>query len=192
MKRLIVFVAGAALASACGSTPESFEPSERATAYSLDGHPAADYKIEGSDGEVGEVKVWSRGTYRKDGQTVLHVGFDIDNSGEHTLTFDPSKVALESGRANSRELQTLHPARLEGTTTIAPEANETVEAYFSLPAGISPQEMDAFRVRWSLGDGVQTYAQRTPFLEVEDLYQYYGYPYGLHEAYPYWRNYYYF
>lgn len=188
MKRFLVFVTGTALASACGSSPESFEPSERATAYSLEGQRAADYQIEGSDGEVGEVKVWSRGTYRSDGHTVLHVGFDIDNSGRHTLTFDPAKVALEAGVANKKVLQTLRPSRLEGTTTIAPDSNETVEAYFTLPAGVSPQAMDAFRVRWSLGDGVETYAQRTPFLEVEDLYLYYVYPYDAHHVYPYWSD----
>src|SRR5262245_29420532 len=139
MKKLATSLLATGFIAACSSVPESFEPTERATAMSPQGDLAADYPIRGPAGDLGEVKVWSRGTYRAnvDGgeRTVLHVAFDVDNSSDETLTLDASQIVLESGIANKHEIGELRPERLLGETTIAPRDSGTIEAYFALPAG---------------------------------------------------------
>ncbi len=190
MNKLPIVLVGASIAG-CGNYPESFEPSERVTAISPEGTLAAEYPIRGTTGDLGEVKVWSRGTFRGkvNGQerTLLHVGFDIENSTDRPLMFDTSSIRLESAQANSKVFGGLVPASVVGQGAIAGNSDGTVDAYFELPHGISPQEMDSFRVRWDVSAGAQTFSQRTPFLEVPD----YSYAYPYYDPFfdPYWGGY---
>src|SRR5262245_16090938 len=105
MRALLVVVAAAA---ACGSATEKFLPGERATAQSPQGYTAAEYQIQGERGRLGEVKVWSRGAYRAevDGaqRTVLHVGFEVDNSSDEPLTLETGKISLDYATVNERML----------------------------------------------------------------------------------------
>jgi hypothetical protein len=180
MRTLLLVLAGAGI-TACGSTTENFLPSERATSRSPEGYTAAEYQIQGETGSLGEVKVWSRGAYRSevDGapRTVLHVGFDIDNSSDEPLTLDSGRISLDYASLNDKTLVNLQPDRVVGQAAVPAHASHSVQAFFVLPHGFSPQNLDAFRVQWAISNGEITYSQRTPFLEVQEP-MYAGYYYS--------------
>lgn len=150
----------------CATQPELFRPGERTNATSPEGFLAADYPIEDETGRVGEVKVWSDGAERRDGVTVIHVAFEIENYSDEPLTFEDGALQLDSATLDDGILRGLAPAVIEGARTIAPGSAANVGALFVLPDDVRPQDVDAFRVHWRVGGAAQL-AQITPFFEEE-------------------------
>lgn len=169
--------------AACGSTPESFEPSERATARSPEGYSAAEYELVSRDGALGDAKVWSHGarTMSVDGvsRTVVHVGFALENTSDEAIVLDLDRLTLDSARLDHAVVRDIRPARVDGSATIQPGQVNEINAYFPLPRDVLPQQVDAFRVKWRVGDDEVTYQQQTPFVESPDRarYAYYYTPY---------------
>lgn len=172
MKSIGIIVAASALI-ACGGgngRPQSFEPGERATATAPEGYTAAEYLLATAQGDIGDVKVWSRGAQvmRVQGieATVVQVSFEVDNSSQEPIEL--TELSLDSATFNEHVKSGIAPARIDGSTTIEPGRVSQISAYFPLPPGISPREVDAFRVRWRLyGPGI-SYTQHTPFTESTD------------------------
>lgn len=160
----------AVAACACGPSRESFEPAERATAQAPNGFTAAEYAIQGTRGDLADAKVWSRGAYRAelDGrmQTIVHVGFELENNGNAPLTLRRESLSLDSATLDRRVLQDIYPASIVGDLTIPPGNRGEVHAYFAMPEGVKPTDVDAFRVKWRVEDGQVSYSQRTPFVEI--------------------------
>lgn len=171
MSRTIVITI-AALCCACGATRERFEPAERATATTTEGYTAAEYEIQGRGGPLGDAKLWSRGAFVADvrGQerTVVHVGFEIENNSNESLELVSDELYLDSATLDESVVRDIPPLQLRGSTDVPPGATRRVDAFFRLPAGIQPQDADAFRIHWKIQDGTVSYAQRTPFLETPD------------------------
>ena len=181
MKKLSIIIAASVIVACGGSTtPESFEPGERATAQSPQGYTAAEYELATRRGDLGDVKVWSRGArvMAVNGveRTVVHVGFEVENSSDREIELQD--LSLDSAMLDRQILSAIQPARIEGATLIEPGQMKQIDAYFPLPAGVSPQEVDAFRIRWRIrGPGV-VYSQHTPFIEnVSETVAYYYTPY---------------
>jgi hypothetical protein len=180
MKKLSIMIAASLVACGGSTTPESFEPSERATARSPQGYTAAEYEMATPRGDLGDVKVWSRGARVMEvkgiSRTVVHVGFELDNSSEQAIELQD--LALDSAILDRQILTGIQPAHIDGATTIPPGRVNEINVYFPLPAGVSPQEVDAFRVRWRVSGPEVTYAQHTPFIEnPEEVLAYYHTPY---------------
>jgi hypothetical protein len=171
MKQLSIIIAASTL-FACGgaSPPQSFEPSERATSTSPQGYTAAEYELGTSQGDIGDVKVWSRGAQVMDLQgtriTAVHVGFEVENNAGQPIEL--RELALDSAMLDRQILRDIEPARIDGPMTIAPGQVSQIDAYFPMPRGIEPRDVDAFRVRWQVRDDSVTYAQHTPFTESRD------------------------
>lgn len=167
----------------CTSTRQSFEPSERATARSPGGYTAAEYELASRDGTLGDAKVWSSGarTMTVDGaqRTVVHVGFSLENSSDEPIELDLDGLTLDSARLDHAVVRDIRPARVDGYPTIQPGEVNEINAYFPLPRDVLPQQVDAFRVKWRVGDTEVTYQQQTPFVESPDRtqYAYYYTPY---------------
>jgi hypothetical protein len=168
---------------ACGARQEKFEPGERATARSPEGYTAAEYEISGRNGELGEARVWSRGARIMDvdgaRRTVVHVGFALENTSDEPIELDLDQLALDSARLDHAVVRDIHAARVDGNATIQPGQMGEINAYFPLPRDVSPQQVDAFRVKWRVGDSEITYNQQTPFVESPDerVYAYYYTPF---------------
>lgn len=175
MKSVVITVAALSLL-ACGGAREQFTPGERATAQTFEGYTAAEYAIASRQGDLGDAKVFTRGAYRAQvngrDRTVVHVGFVIENNSRYPLELAPDRLLLDSATIDQRVVQDLEPVRVEGPLVIQPGDEREVNAYFALPPGTSPTDVDAFRVRWMLAANGITYAQRTPFLERQEEYYY--------------------
>jgi hypothetical protein len=181
MQKLSIIMFAVSLV-ACGGTsrPESFEPAERATAQSPQGYTAAEYELATPRGDLGDVKVWSRGARVMEvngvSRTVVHVGFEVDNSSVWAIELE--ELAMDSAMLDRQILSGIEPARIDGSTTVQPGRVNEINAYFPLPAGVSPQEVDAFRIRWRVRSPDVVYSQHTPFLEnVSEAVAYYYTPY---------------
>lgn len=178
-------IAVAAFLAACGGAREQFTPAERATAQTYDGYPAAEYAISTRAGELGDAKVFTRGAFRAevDGRerTVVHVGFQVENNARYPVRLAPERLVIDSATINEYVLQNVQPTRIEGPAAVRPGEIREFDVYFALPEGVDPQNVDAFRVQWSLTANGMSYSQHTPFLEYEETY--------YHT--PYWDPFYY-
>lgn len=170
MKR--VLIAAAATACACGSTPQSFVPAERATGETMRGYTAAEYDLDTEQGSFGDVQVFSRGARIRsiggDPRTVVHVGFVVENNSDQPMEL--SRLQLDSSTLD--RVDNAEPFRVDGPTTIPPDQRRVVSAYFAMPRGVDPQDLEAFRVRWRLSSDGVVVSQLTPFVEREEQYYY--------------------
>ncbi|MGD8861353.1 MAG: hypothetical protein PVI30_15195 [Myxococcales bacterium] len=186
------------LLASCATPSQSFFPGERADGVREEGHRSATYVLQGREGRFGEATLWSRGSIITllDGAetTVIHVGFELNNTGAETLELRPEDVVLEVVHTDDGPLTDLHPH--SGTTiTVPSQSLGQGQAIFVLPGKIDPRDVHSFRLRWTVRAGEQRYMQRTPFLELRDRYRggygYAGY-YGIydmrHPYYWYYRN----
>lgn len=165
--RYSLLLFAACLSLGCATQPEMFRPGERVNATSPEGFLAAEYPIEDERGPIGEVKVWSDGAERRDGVTVIHVAFEIENFSDEPLLFDEGALALDSATLDRGIVRGVAPAVVEGARSIAPQSAANVGALFVMPEGVRPQEVDAFRVHWRVS-GAAELAQITPFFEEEE------------------------
>lgn len=156
------------LAGGCGH--QSFAPTEKATAVSLQGYPAAEYDLTTRNGDLGEVKVWSSGAegmqIRGKTRTVVHVAFEIENSSNEAIVLDTGELRLESVAVDDMVLENVRVTEVVGPREIPPGAAGRVDALFAMPRGIDEDEIGAFRVRWALQDEDARYTQWTPFSDL--------------------------
>jgi hypothetical protein len=174
-------------AAACGANrTEEFHPGEHATAESLEGRAAAEYTLESAGSTDGEVKIWSEGAYRRhvgtEKRTVVHVALQIENEGYAPL--EVRDLSLDSAVTDDGGVAATPPTEITGATVVQPGATRTIEAEFPMPKGVSPQEVDAFVLDWSVMGGSLDRRERTSFVQDPDEPDYYYY-YGPGYYYPY-------
>lgn len=204
---IVSSAACAALSAACAAQPEYFRPTERAEGETAEGFAEAIYDItvppEATPGTsarlsprlLGETKVWSRGAYRAHtgGQerTIIEIGFEVENHSDAAMTLDA--LRLESVQTRRGIYSELGPVETTGTQTILPRTVGQARVHFVLPPAISPRDVDAFRVGWSLRTNGELYSQFTPFAQDETRYAYvptYGYFYPYYPLdYPFYYPY---
>lgn len=161
----------ALLVAGCAGT-QRFDAAERATGLSPQGYGAAEYDIWGERGNTGQVRVWATGAYGAavDGRdmTVIEVVLELENNGPEPMTI--SELRLDSADVDGVRFRDLAPVRVEGTGVVAAGEDERVRVFFAIPERYDPEDIQDFRLRWSLEQGSRTYAQRTPFLRAPDYY----------------------
>lgn len=193
MHRVILWSA-LVVALGCASQPEYFRPTERAVGTAPTGEPESVYDVVVAGTRYGEVKVWSAGAYRGavEGRerTLVHVAIDVENASDVALRLDPRAIRLEAIKLNDVVLPDAPMVSTAGSMQIPPKSAGGFEAYFELPEGTDPQNVDAFQVRWSLAADGELYSQITPFTEFSPPRYYYGYAPGYY--YPYYRYGYYY
>jgi hypothetical protein len=114
---------------------------------------------------------------------VVHVGFRIENDSEEPIELDTREVEIRA-ETDDRVIKKQEPDVVEGSRTIPAGGEGTLAMYFVMPRGVSPQDLDSFRVNWSADSGGLVYNQRTPFLEQRERYSYGYYA-------PYYSSFYY-
>lgn len=176
MRRMAVISLALTLAG-CAAQREYFRPTERAEAMTDSGYVEARYDVTTSQGRVGEVKLWSLGSYRGEvngkATTLVHVGFEIENAGNTPLVLDLPGLWLDTVRTDKGTFRGLRPVAWRGKHVAPPHSRARVDGYFALP--VQPQRVDAFDVRWNVRAGHEQYAQFTPFVEDEWTDTGYGY-----------------
>jgi len=164
----------------CADTRQYFRPTEHVTGETSRGEPEAIYNLVGALGPFGEAKVWSRGAFRKEGDTLLFATIELHNTSGAPIIVDPQRIRLDPVRAGKHLLRDIPPIQTEAMQ-VKPGAFGRVQLHFLLPPHILPGQVSAFGLRWEVANGQQTYSQRTPFLEVQPYYAYpnrfSGYPY---------------
>lgn len=116
-----------------------------------------------------EASVWSEGIYRKDAATVIHVGIAVDNDGDEPIVVDALAARLEKVDVGDDELTYLPATKLDGDVIVQPGEEREVELTFALPAGVDPQDVDGFEVRWVARAGGDTVTNVTGFHETSRL-----------------------
>lgn len=189
------------LVGACGaSQTEYFRPTERQT-DELDGQAAAAYDVTLPTGHAGEVLVSSGGAYRGtiDGRdrTLIHVTVEVENTSTRPMAFHLGETQLDRVLVDQGVVRSVRPIAVygerRGRAVVAPGQTQRYEMHFALPREVAPQEVDAFRLRWSVGVAGRRYAQLTPFVEDERRLDYVAYPasYYYDPFYgPYWDPFY--
>ncbi len=195
---LVLFALGCA-------TPQAFVPLAEVRSAAPDGeHRAADYALS----PHAHVQVWSRGAFSDEGQgekeTVVHVGFVLDNQGPTPIRLDEKRLFLEDIGSTEGGIEKLAPVQIDGNVTVAPSGKAQIEAYFALPSRIWPSDIVGYRVVWALEGGEKkTELQHTAFQSTRfgpsvylAYYPYYPYspwdwyypfrPYPFYAPYPYW------
>jgi hypothetical protein len=158
-------------ATAC-ATPRSFAPAEYATALSPDGeHGAAEYELDAKLHQPGVLQIWFQG-FSRDEQSGhpeprLHLGFVLVNLGEDPIELDARSVFLEDVRWRNGVLGRVAPQAVEGNTRVAPSYRQEIDVSFALPSEMSSEDVESFRVAWSVHDGI-TYAARTLFFPEQE------------------------
>jgi hypothetical protein len=173
-------VGGLGLLLAGCATPERFTPGERATAISPQGYTAADYEMVVEGERLGDVMVWSNGARKSEAdgdRTMIHVGFHVENDSDLPIEIDPAEVEIRA-KADDRVIRRSHADLVEGNRMIPPGRDGSFALYFAMPRGVSPQDLDSFRLSWTARAGDLEYTQRTPFLEHEEPMAYGPYPFA--------------
>jgi hypothetical protein len=153
---------------------QNFTPTDNATSLSPAGYLASDYDVNSRLGAFSDAKVWSRGAYSQkiagEKRTVVHVGFELENHLNQPIAFDAKGVRLDKVATDKHELsEEIAPSLVQGSPTLDAQDTRRLDVYFVLPGGVKPGDVDGFRVRWALTDGLQQYSQRTPFLKDEGI-----------------------
>ncbi len=157
-----------ALLPACSST-RWFAPRENLNGTSPSGFPAAVYPVQAGDTTRGDVRIWSDGTSLEeaDGQAdvpLLHVGFEIENTGSTALAIDLGALRVERLWWDDQSLAELRPTRVEGQTSAPAGGRATVQFWFHPGVEVAPRKVAAFDVRWRVcADADLVFDQVTPF-----------------------------
>jgi hypothetical protein len=171
----------------CVPMHEEFGPTEHVEGQTVEGYKEAIYDLATGDRRLGKVKVWSRGAYSASvngkSQTVIHVGFTVDNGGDMPISLEVPEVQLESVQTVHGTIKNLPATSVAGNPTIEPRTSRNVEVSFVLPRGAYPTDVRAFRMRWTVSADGETFTEWTPFVEQEPAYAYipvngYYYPYS--------------
>jgi hypothetical protein len=153
-----------------------FVPREYQNGESPEGYPAAVYALQG-DGAKGEVRVWSAGSAPRNeagDSAELHLGFELENTGERPLQLDVESLRCDELRADERVLGPLRAVRVTGSADAPPGKTVRLDAWFEPEAGIGPVEIDSFAARFVVHCAEQAVcSQATPFVPyVIDLSRY--------------------
>jgi hypothetical protein len=191
----ITFLAAIA-GGACATTHAEFKPTERVEGTTVQGFEEAFYDLD-TAAATSEAKVWSSGAdlvkTERGPAMAITVGITIDNGGSEPIEVVADQLRLESVQATVAVAPDLRATSVSGDLVIQPQTSGTVQARFLLPGIRRVDQVQAFRLRWTVTTDGREYTEFTPFVQQGDVayvpvYAYY-YPYAPfdHPFYhPYW------
>lgn len=160
-----------------------FAPRENLNGVGPTGRPAAVYAMPAP--AAGEVRLWSDGAERRgEGaaqQTVIRVGFELENLGQEPLVLEPTAVQLDD--LASDPAATLPSPLLLGAPSpvaAAPGTTARADLEYALVGDVAPRDLVGFRLRWSVRAGDAVLQQVTPFQV------FYPEPADTHDPWPWW------
>lgn len=162
------FVALALALAGCGPAPSTSVPA--AGAAPAPPPNLARFDLRTDERVTGTVSVKSSGPYLADvdgrQRTVIAITIDVDNTdGARELVVDPADLRLAFADATTPRLDDVAPAGSSGRATIAPKRSATLRAHFTLPADVSPEQVQRYDLTWALRDGDRVaYQLKTPFV----------------------------
>jgi hypothetical protein len=170
--RFVPCLAVIVAAAGCASSRQYYQPTEAAGGTTMEGYQVASYDLTGPQGALGEAKLYSPGAQYGESptgkQTVIDVAVEVENTGSVPASIDGRDIILESVQLKKGMLKDVRPTDTSGDRTIPPDQVGTLHAYYVLPEGISPGDVKAFRVRWSVrADGLR-YTEFTPFAQTPE------------------------
>lgn len=156
------------LAPACSSS-RWFAPRENLNGSSLTGFPAAVYPLANGEDVRGDVRIWSDGAMVEEAPgdvdvTVLHVAFEIENTGSAPLGLDLDGLRLDRVQHDGTAVAHLRPTRATGDSLAPPGGRATVQLWFEPGDDVRPRDIDAFEVRWRVRADPVVFDQVTPFV----------------------------
>lgn len=151
--------------------PRYFTPRENLNGTGPDGNPSAVYQIRHdlATETRGEVRVWSSGAKAyfadDDAEVVdLHVGFEVENTGEAPLELEVDSVGLEEVFVDGYLKDPLTPVKVKGSGQAAPGLTTRLDLVFRPPTSY-PRDIDSFSVRFVVRDADgNRVGQLTPFV----------------------------
>ncbi len=173
------WVATAAVAlAACGTQEQAFRPASHATGETIGGDATAEYDVDSPQGELADVRVWSKGAYetevRGQDETIVHVGIEVQNEQAAPLAIDPSRLKADFVIGDQR-VEGVSPLSIDGPTTIGPHDSAELQVQFTVPrANVDPDEIRGFRVHWNVQGLGRAYSQVTPFVQKPEPLPVYG------------------
>ncbi len=165
MSRIVSIVVVALIAPGCAG-PQAFRPVEEARVDTADAKgTVADYDMKTVQAPLGDARVWAVGAYRAavNGQrrTVLQVAVALDNESGEELAVE--SLHLGWVQVNETRYEDVEPIRIDGSQTIAPGADARLDAYFVVPTDEEPNDVEGFRLDWTVSRGEARYRQSTEF-----------------------------
>lgn len=171
MARLALIVAALMGFTGCVSS-RAFLPTEHVTGLSPRGdYSAAEYPIVERGQTLADVRLWTTGATRDSSdaepQTLVRVGFELENHGDTPVRLDPKQLYLEEMPKPGAEPGRTPAARVEGETLVPPGQRRQIDVWFALPGSVWPSDVPGFRVAWSVA-GERRHSRKTPFLRAVD------------------------
>jgi hypothetical protein len=185
---LSVVLGAAALSGGCGTSREYFRPRENQRAQSPLGHPAAQYTMQAGEKPWADVKVWSEGAWVPDDddeRTILHVGLEIENRTDATITLDAPAARIENMETSRGPVGALRPLDVDHAIDVGPKKVGLIDLEFALPAGVRPRQIESFRFTWGLSSETHQHDENTPFRrDLERRVRAHSYSYAIGFGYP--------
>lgn len=184
-------LAASALVAGC-SSPD-FRPlqADRSTPSEL---AAAQYDLKVDDHDLGDAKVWSKGTPGDalhlpiEAKRLLEIGVRIRNDSDQPMRLDLRATDLELHTDDERMYVVESPLQVNGVTDVQPGGLQRITLLYELPAGVKLKDIVGYELAWAVeaGDG-RRITRSTTFRRAEDDRGYYYYPYGgFGYGYPYY------
>jgi hypothetical protein len=91
-----------------------------------------------------------------EGETTIHVSFEIRNGSDEEIELDRHDIELDWWTMGHSPERDVRPDAVAGETEVPPDSTGIVHAYFELGPGIGPRpdEIHSFRVRWAFDVGL--------------------------------------
>lgn len=130
----------------------------------------ARYDVRTRDRSIGTVQVTSTGAYLADvageQRAVIAVTLEVRNDGDAPVTVDPDELRVNV-EASAARYEDLRAAGSSGALEVAPARSANLRAHFTLPAGVSPDDIRRFGIEWTLREsgGAVAYRLSTPFVQ---------------------------
>lgn len=171
----------AALAWLAGCAEPEFRPlqSKASTPVEL---AAASYDLQLGGDDLGDVKVWSRGTPERPALDApedrqIAVGMRVRNDSDQPMRLDLDTTLLELYTAEGSHFPLSGPLQLRGSTDIGAHTTRRLELLYALPEPIKLAEVEGYELSWALAVGDERrVSHATAFRRADE--RYYPYPYA--------------
>jgi len=168
------------------NTATYFRPTEKVSAESEDGFPAAEYELADGPTRWGELRLWSGGAEVREMEgeerTVLIVGFEVENTSDAAIHLEVERPTLDGVFVTGTEGEA-ESAAPPSRASVEADTVQVFQFVFPLLSGVRPKDIGGFRLPWSVRDEAgASYRQFTNFVRLwvpsaSPYYGYYGYGY---------------